>query len=283
MPAPGCQPLERCRIGGPLMEQAASVSIHRGDDGRPFGFVLGADWVGQHEHGIEGIHALLGIGSTVPGISRRSMRSALPQGAACIAHAATDERAWVEISACPASAGALEASGNDIAAAWAEDGFRLVATGRAEREAVKDLTAAVHAGDLAAYLGGGFDARGLVLLIVSCTPEAIKQEMMQHDLDKDRLASAALSTGIAERLKAADSDEYGLLRTHGWFALSPAWRDEASRMGQPLETAHEVVFFLNPVHQDRFESGWFTVEELDAWTRGEGPVLRAMADPRMQA
>lgn len=209
------------------------------------------------------------------------MRAPAPKDPECFVHGRSEGHAWLEVSSSAGIGKAVESTTSGIDGAWAEDGFRLEAGSSEGIDVLDEVAAAISAGDFAAYVGGGFDARGLVLLIVSRTPASIRQEMEQHDLDEDGLASAAIGTGIAERLKSADAEEYGLLRTHDWFALTPAWRDQIDRMGAPMASGHDVVFFLNPVHQDRFESGWFTVEELDAWISGQGPIVRNVVDPRM--
>jgi hypothetical protein len=35
----------------------------------------------------------------------------------------------------------------------------------------------------------------------------------------------------------------------------------------------EVRFWLNPVDQDLYKTGWFTIDELIAWTRDRGTVM----------
>ena len=65
----------------------------------------------------------------------------------------------------------------------------------------------------------------------------------------------SVATGIEEVLKAAGKK---------WYALSPGWRDKRKQ---------HVDFFLNPCEQERYDFGWFTVEELRQWARDEGPVL----------
>lgn len=76
------------------------------------------------------------------------------------------------------------------------------------------------------------------------------------------LVTAARATGIEARLRQAGKV---------WFALEPAWRENI-RYQPP--TAYEVVFWLNSednLHTNR--PGWYTVEELDQWIAGTGPVL----------
>lgn len=37
----------------------------------------------------------------------------------------------------------------------------------------------------------------------------------------------------------------------------------------------EIRFWLNPVRQDRYQSGWFSIDDLIAWARDEGPIVSA--------
>ena len=89
-----------------------------------------------------------------------------------------------------------------------------------------------------------------------------KAEMLARDEDARRLQTTAEKTGIAKKLKKA-----GL----GWYALKPAWRDFFK---DPVyRSKYKVIFFLNPEEQDKYNSGWFTVEELLQWIKGKGPVM----------
>ena len=93
--------------------------------------------------------------------------------------------------------------------------------------------------------------------------EEEKAEMLERDQDARRLQAAAEKTGIAKKLKKA-----GL----GWHALQPAWRDFFK---DPVyRSRYKVIFFLNPEGQDKYNSGWFTVEELLQWIKGKGPIIR---------
>ncbi len=35
----------------------------------------------------------------------------------------------------------------------------------------------------------------------------------------------------------------------------------------------EIRFWLNPVEQDIYQAGWFSIDDLIAWTHNHGPVL----------
>lgn len=51
-----------------------------------------------------------------------------------------------------------------------------------------------------------------------------------------------------------------------YFALSPRWADDQKK---------EVVFWLNPYDQDKYNSGWFSVQDLKDWAKDKGKVMKA--------
>ena len=42
----------------------------------------------------------------------------------------------------------------------------------------------------------------------------------------------------------------------------------------------DIMFFLNPMQQDIYEHGWFSVEELEMWCQNKGPIIKEGADLR---
>lgn len=120
--------------------------------------------------------------------------------------------------------------------------------------------------DIAIAFGGGgpFENSGLTLLIPSRIPAEILESMAARDLDHLDLRDAAEATGIEAKLKAAGKK---------WFALTPGWASwlESTRDGE-VETAHKVVFFLNPIDQRNNNCGWYTVEQLEQWAEDKGPI-----------
>ncbi|WP_156883591.1 hypothetical protein [Salipiger mucosus] len=74
------------------------------------------------------------------------------------------------------------------------------------------------------------------------------------------LLKAARKTGIEKKVRAAGLD---------FFALSPRWAKDCSTS----KTKHDVAFWLNPREQNIHNYGIFTVEDLEAWTKGKGRVM----------
>ena len=146
-----------------------------------------------------------------------------------------------------------------VAGAWDEKNFIVVVKGNDNIKRLKQVYEAFQNNDIAIFLGGGqgpFSNAGLSISIISQLPSELTQNMYNVDMNSHRLDKAASKTGIKDRLKKAG------LR---FFALSPEWND-------PEIPSDGVKFYLNPWEQISNNSGWFTVEELDQWITGEGPI-----------
>lgn len=147
---------------------------------------------------------------------------------------------------------------DDMVISWAaHDGFVIHVRGEHNVALLAELHEAMLAKKVAIASGSsmGFLRTPMSFIIVECMSEEQKARVLARDQDHKALTEAALATGIEARLKAAG---------RGWYALSPAWSEGP---GSP------VRFFLNPQNQREHLHGWFSVEDLDAWIRGEGPVM----------
>lgn len=158
---------------------------------------------------------------------------------------------------------------------------------RYDAKVINELQAAFARKDIAIWLAGRrnpFAGNGLVVAIASRVPEEADEGMIETDLDDIRLAEAAADTGI--QAKIDDAVQAYLEKTGrrygpgspGYYDLVPGWRLnsrvlEGSR-DENIRTKHPVMFFLNPTEQQKNNSGWFTVEELEQWLEGQGPVVK---------
>jgi hypothetical protein len=154
-----------------------------------------------------------------------------------------------------------------IAAAWDDESFAVKVRGEDNRKYLAQIRDAFHQCNIA-FLGQTVSSSwikrsGLLLAIASEMPQSIHDEYIQHDKDQIRLKDAHLKTGITERLKAAG---------RGYFALSPHWlpKDHAG-------SAFPVYYWLNPREQQQNNYGYFTVEQLDEWIAGTGPIPKKEA------
>lgn len=173
-----------------------------------------------------------------------------------------------------------------INGAWDDSDLFVVAYGERHMAILAEFAEAIRAGDHAIWWGmfsqNPFDRPGLVLAIPSKVPDRLKQVMLESDQEHNRLTDAAEATGIKRRIDEANeaSTKHPFDKPFGYYALAPGWKKK-SRVGDlPIETAHEVMFYLNPQDQKNRNSGWFTVEELEAWLEGKGPILKENFDPR---
>lgn len=149
----------------------------------------------------------------------------------------------------------LERSSEGILGLWDGRSFALLSKDKEKMEALRD---AFDELDIAIFLGASeafSNGSGLNLCIASKMPQAVKDGMKASDMNAYNLRLAADKTGIEERLRKADKR---------YYALSPRWK--------PGSNKTVVDFWLNPVDQQTVNYGQFTVEELDQWIKGEGPI-----------
>lgn len=140
-----------------------------------------------------------------------------------------------------------------VYAAWDSKDFMFMVESKQERE---DILKAFQEKDIAIFLGGAavFSNGTFNILIRSRVPQCVVDEMKAGDLDHRALMKAFKALKIEERLRDAKC---------GYFALSPRWKDD---------TKKEIHFWLNPSDQQNNNSGWFTIQDLEAWIKGEGKI-----------
>ena len=160
----------------------------------------------------------------------------------------------------------------DVAAAWSggsgggDFGVRVKTDD--ERGYLQEIYNALQKKDAVIFLSGRnnpFANSGLVIAIKSAVPKDIAEGFAKADIDRMDLVDAAKATGIHDRLEKA---------RRKYYALSPAWASsiKSTKDGE-VKTAHKVIFFLNPQDQRAYDCGWYTVEQLDMWVKGEGPIV----------
>lgn len=224
------------------------------------GVCLGWDFTAEHEWGIKELSYAFSLNSKAPhglprlkinslpekyGFDKKALRVAFPLDDLYIAK---QTKVY---------------EGQDIGTAWSERDFS-VAFDKKHKQYAKELNEAFERKDIAFMFmgaGGPFRNRGLCLMIASRLPQEMIDRLCDQDLEAERLQAADEATGIKQRLREAGKQ---------YFALSPRFIDEGKQ--QERKTVHPVIYWLNPCDQDRNNHGWFTVEELDEWIEGKGPV-----------
>jgi hypothetical protein len=98
----------------------------------------------------------------------------------------------------------------------------------------------------------------------------MKETMKEAHEDRKKLEEASEKCGIKQRIDEINNNfsklHPGCFDTPlGYFALSPSWKTNG-------ESKHPVMYWLNPRKQDKVNYGWFTVEQLEQWIEGKGPI-----------
>ena len=254
-----------------------------GDDNSFLGINLGSDFCSEHEHGLNDLRGLFGIQEptmnasmlrpALVGIQRRQIRCVPvelcyrvgshgePDILACV-----QEHSQAAFHAGKPWYGAQELSGpgvDGLVATWSNRAFGLAANTPYAKTCLAELKAAFDKLDVAFWIGqppmSTLSRGGLQLAIVSRIPKNLLDTLREADEAAAKLLFAAQDTGIWERLQKAGKD---------FFALSPSW----ARTHPSIKTKNPVVFWLNPRDQRDNNAGWFSVEQLDQWTRNRGPI-----------
>lgn len=175
----------------------------------------------------------------------------------------------------------------DITGAWDDREFKLAGWTDDGKTALDALEAAAAEADLAVWIGNTpdlvnnpFSRSGMIIAIASKMPQEAKDALNESDDEAQRLKDAADATGIRERIEEQAQRLSSWSSGPAFHALAPSWKlKSVGRNGETVElkTKHPVVFFLNPARQKEFNHGWFTVEELEQWLEGKGPVIKQAA------
>jgi hypothetical protein len=151
-----------------------------------------------------------------------------------------------------------------FATKWCSHGFAIHAKAHVIAF-LQDLYESFKIGDIVIGLGGSvnpFSRSGLSICIRSRFPKETVDAIGGQDIDYLDLQDAVAKTGIVDRLAQANC------RYH---ACSGKWiKDFKGKTSQ-----HPVIFWLNPMEQSKTNHGWFTVEELDQWIAGQGPIPKS--------
>jgi len=149
-----------------------------------------------------------------------------------------------------------------LVTAWSDLDFGIKFPKENKKEAV-ELHEAFLRKDIALVFANPeipvFSNRGMCFLIVSKLPKEIDKSMTEQQKESERLEKEDKKTGIKDRLKEANRD---------YFACSPRFCPEKEQE----RTKYSVIYWLNPRDQQKNNSGWYTVEELDQWIKNEGPI-----------
>jgi len=253
---------------------------------------LGADFTAEHEWGIKDLYRTLGVENDekVLGIDRYRVNNPNMDQIVIIEENKNNAALICLKYQCDMkylagqkldkiSSGELSMYGDaELATAWDGGSFGIRVKKPVNIKRLKRIYKAIQDKDAAVWLGGGhvFQNAGLVIGIISAIPQRLKDQMHEAHVDSAKLKVASDNTGIKAKIDALN-DAYnekhkGDFRAAwdmpcGYYALSPAWLQDKSK------SAHPVHYWLNPREQKKNYYGWYTVEELEQWMEGKGPVI----------
>jgi len=253
------------------------------------GVGLGSDFCAEHEWGTKELQDYFGLDAALDGLPRRTVTD-VPSGLELFefktrANSARNQKAFQALAIFyryPSSygknpleilqKGELQRHGKEgLSAAWDEKSFALIAYAEEDRKKLKQLWEAFQRKDIAFWpnIGVFHTGTGLTFVMPSLVPQKHKDAMLESDLDYKLLLKKSEALGIETLLKEAGKR---------WFSLTPKWsKDLKSTKDGEVKTAYEVLYWLNPMEQQRYNSGWYTIEDLKLWAKNEGPVVRRSA------
>jgi len=252
-------------------------------EGSFMGVNLGADFTAEHEFGIKQLNECLGIQDRIVMGMDRYRVGKVAEGVITLMEEKNETALVIEQPSTWRKRDKINDVSReltfsyyddslDFATAWDEGSLGIRVKGENNIKKLKRIHEALLNGDAAVWLGGGhvFDNAGLVIGIISLIPQAMKDTMKAAHEDHAKLRAASEKCGIKQRIDAINED-FRKKNPHcydtplGYFALSPSWKTNS-------KSKHPVVYWLNPRQQDKVNYGWFTVEQLEQWIEGEGPI-----------
>ena len=143
----------------------------------------------------------------------------------------------------------------DLACGWSDEGFIALAKGQDNIDRLRVVFDAVQRKDAVI---GSFSVpqhRGIAILIASRVPDSTRAVMLDQDREAFELEKRVDATGIVNYVEAAGK--------------------RFSALGKGSVDGNNVLsIWLNPYDQDKYNFGWFTVEELQQWCEDKGPVIK---------
>lgn len=289
------------------MKKASEVSLIEVND-VVIGVVLGANYTAEHEMGIRPLLQTLNIDPDARFLEGRSMTAPCSERYKQLGYQKTNTYypgggkrikatekalALVPLSGFGSEADTAKMHGDrytqdaDLAGAWDGREFCLIGWTDKGHASVRLIAEGLEQGDLAVWLGGNggnpFARSGLVIARTSMVPTEQRETMRQADQAQLDLTAAAEATGIHAKLTKINMAQVDTSRRfafqerpRGYHALRPRMIDKDEMTKR--KTKHPVIFFLNPFAQERYNHGWFTVEDLEQWIAGTGPVLKVAAE-----
>lgn len=144
-----------------------------------------------------------------------------------------------------------------INSSWDDSDARVVVFGPRRVQALRSLYNALKQGKATLGVSGPTNpfGRGALCLCDSTkVSEEQKRAVMQGDLERIALRDKVRASGIEKDLEAGCRE---------YCSLQP----RAAENG-------DLFFLLGPKNQMMYNSGWFSLRELQDWAKGKGPVFK---------
>lgn len=266
------------------MRRAHDGKFLRNEHGRLIGVSLGADFVAEHEWGIAklleefGVPRLSSTDISKVGVERRKI-TIVPEKVHLVSKTRLGKLIWILVYS-PGYYGEtiteqhiltwqLSWSDNNVfATAWDRRSFAVLSD---REKPMKQLYEAIMKKDacIGLFGGGVFNNAGLSIFIASALPQEVNDQWEKSDKDACSLHLTARETGIVERIDTLNNKHDSFIdKPCGYYSLRPAWIDK------DMTSKYKVMFWLNPWNQDKNQYGWYTVEELEQWMEGKGPIVK---------
>jgi hypothetical protein len=251
------------------MRRTYDSSVIYLEDGTFLGFHLGADYCSEHETGIGGLKRDFAIPTDkeVFGLEKRTIGKK-PENLYFMKtrrknkmhYALTYLLKWkIADGDFPLPKGYSLSEDESVFAKWDEHEFAIVVDNRHKKE-LEELHA--HFDKLDIFIGsaphGLSKSGGFSICIASRFPEEAAKKLYESDVNYLKLTQESEKTGIHNLLKKAGKT---------YYSLKPKYFEED---GKKI-----LKFWLNPTSQRKYQSGWYTLEELQQWSKEIGPIIIA--------
>lgn len=268
------------------MRTAFNSKILTNEKEELIGIYTGADFVSEHEWGIGPLREALGMKDDAVGVEKRTVQK-YDNIYLDVVHSAAGSFAYLIMGRTVARMFEGEKYWNKkrqnaeekwekhckhseelLYCEWSEDSLMVLVKGARNVKLLEVLYMAAKQKDLLVGLerlgSTKMENSGILIIPVSLMDKKDKDIIEERDLNSIRLKKADEKIGIKEKLKKAGRE---------FFACSPRFIQEENKGIRG--TKYDVIYWLNPYHQDVDNFGWFTVEELEQWIEGKGPVPMA--------
>lgn len=243
------------------------------EDNTFIGIDMGADYCYEHESGIAGIFSNFGCDRSKDGFEK-NLITVIPDGlkfTKFIRYGKTCYAIFFDNLAPNVDFRQQiirPFSDEKMICAYDNDSFQIVFT-KENKKCFEELKKAFDNKDIAFMVNehvSPFRSGGFKIVIASRVSQKVKDEMLAIDLGKKEIINDFRKTHIEILLKLCGKKYHCLVPDRYDGSFKPNNRE--------LKTKYNVVAFLNPQEQRKYNCGWYTIEELRDWAFNKGIVLK---------